>query len=111
MINVKVFYRDIETSELQHVATVGVPSNVVREIQLEYAWDAVQNVEGSWSRGPIMPDGSRNRDAERSKNIVYIAPLRKYLGQEYGHRSSMTGDIFEIESENWEVACCGFKRC
>lgn len=73
------------------------------EIALEEAYEKTQNIDGSWSMN------YEGNPQDRS-GIVLIEPTR-----EYGHRSSMMGDLFVIMDDNiepvakYEVARCGFE--
>jgi hypothetical protein len=75
---------------------------------LELAWRHTNNVMDSWSR----PGG---QDAHPSLEL--LQPLCIHEGREYGHRSSMIGDIFEVTDiegsdhvQSYSVAMCGFER-
>lgn len=71
---------------------------------LEQAWEATQNVMGSWWRGKTMPDGTPNGDFRD-----WVNPMP----QEKGCRSSMVGDLFVIRHRHkrhvFAVAGVGFK--
>jgi hypothetical protein len=83
-----------------HVASVETPET--GEDALEYAYQATQNIEGSWSR-PGNPD--------YREYVTVRAPLpQTALGQERGLRSSMMGDRFVLEGTTYEVASFGFKE-
>jgi hypothetical protein len=113
-IIVKVHYHDFEGGgskpSYQHVANVRYEGEKGVEEALEYAWALCQNIDGSWSRGPELPNGAKNPDW--SPAVQVIAPLPKHNGVYYGHRSSMVGDVMQIDGEGeWKVAGCGFKAC
>jgi len=74
---------------------------------LEEAFEATQNIEGSWSRGRFYEDGTPNRDF--SEAVTVLAPLPTHLGRTYGHRSSMTGDIFRVGAEWFICRTIGFE--
>lgn len=77
------------------------------EACLERAWRLTQNLNGSWSRGPFMDDGSPNGDY--SAAITVCAPLHIHNGKVYGLRSSMVGDVFEIDGQYFAVDVVGFE--
>lgn len=108
-MKVKVFHRVDpfgDNPAQVHVATVERPGECHALDALEYAWMCTQNVSGSWSRGPLFEDGSRN--ADYSANIERHVPLPEHDGKVFGLRSSMVGDRFEMEDRAWLVAGCGF---
>jgi hypothetical protein len=72
---------------------------------LEYAFTRTQNISGSWSKEDI---GVTNFDW--SADVTEIAPLPVIDGEEYGHRSSMVGDVFVVEGHGtYTVDHFGFK--
>jgi hypothetical protein len=108
---VQVHYHDFEGGSLsyQHVANVRYPGVKGADEALDLAWALTQNIDGSWSRGPELPDGSKNPD--HSGLVEVVAPLPEHLGRVYGHRSCMVGDRFVIEGVGaWKVAGCGFEK-
>lgn len=102
---VNVYYRYYPSSELLLVARVSVPDS---RNPLEHAFRVTQNIGGSWSRGPSFVDGTVNPDY--SEDITVLAPNPVLKGVEYGHRSSMVGDIFEMDGHRWEVVSVGFRE-
>lgn len=102
-------YDDREGETFTHVANVAAPT---WESQLEYAWHRTQNIMGSWSRGPVLPNGDFNEDF--STDVSRLVPLPTYLGEEVGLRSSMVGDRFVVvdgdQRRTYEVASVGFKE-
>lgn len=94
-----------------HVANVILTTMPkTHEDALERAYEATQNVFGSWSKGPMFgqepnPDYNRVPGVE----VQVLEPLRIIKGVEYGHRSSMVGDKFVIGDFTYEVDFVGFK--
>jgi hypothetical protein len=82
-----------------HVASVETPET--GEDALEYAYQATQNIEGSWSR-PGNPD--------YREYVTVRAPLPFYDGRTMGLRSSMMGDRLVLDGTTYEVASFGFKQ-
>jgi hypothetical protein len=66
---------------------------------LNLAWRHTNNVIDSWSR----PGGE---DAHESLEL--LEPLYVHEGREYGHRSSVVGDIFQVDGKRYEVDSFGF---
>jgi len=93
-------------------AHVKVDADLPTDDQLEQAFTATQNINGSWSRGTHLPDGTRNRDF--NPFVTVVAPLPRYLGEERGHRSSSVGDGFLLitptERTMYRVEGCGFAK-
>jgi hypothetical protein len=111
---IQVHYHDLADDysvSYQHVANINYRGDAAADIDaaLEYVWERCQNIEGSWSRGRVMPDDSLNEDW--SPDVEVVAPLPQHLGRVYGHRSCMVGDRFVIEGVGaWKVAGCGFEK-
>lgn len=112
---VKVFYFDAEAMSYKHTANVtltNMPKN--HEDALERAYEATQNIEGSWSRGESFEfDGKvvKNPDYNRVHGVTIevVEPLPVYNGNTYGHRSSMMGDRFVIGDNTYKADFIGFK--
>lgn len=74
---------------------------------LELAYYHTQNLRDSWSL-------AGSEDAHESLEL--LKPREVIDGREYGHRSSMVGDIFYIDRPGldqpamYKVAPCGFER-
>jgi len=104
---IKVFHMDpLEDGsgmEKTHVANVTVKTlpNMV-DPMLEIAWVATQNIMGSWSRKDGNPD---DRDF-----LEVVAELPVHRGVVYGLRSSMVGDLMEVDGRTFRVAGCGFEE-
>lgn len=107
MTVVKVFHTQRDGSAL-HVANVTVPATEQTTTgQLEYAYSATQNCEGSWSQGETF-EGTSEENLDFNPNIERIAPLHVEGGRTYGIRSSMMGDTFEIAGRVYTCAALGF---
>lgn len=100
-MKVKVYHFGI------HMANIYVNGLSITDV-LERAWRLTQNIDGSWSVGPNYEDGQINMDYNPA--IKVIEPLQVIDGKTYGHRSSMVGDIFEINDQKYEVDVTGFKE-
>ena len=109
---VKVFHlspaRYFAGIERTHVANVKIDSQYETDTALEYAYRFTQNIEGSWSQGPIFEDGTANTDYREF--IEVVSPLKSHNGEIYGHRSSMTGDEFEFNGDVYRVESFGFEK-
>ena len=96
----------------RHVANVRFEGEDI-ERALDYAWRRSNNIEGSWSRGMFLSDGSHNPDY--SLDVELLVGLPHHKGRVYGLRSSMVGDVFVIESasrrEAYRVGRFGFEPC
>ena len=103
-MKVNVFHHDGGT----HVARITTTETTLDDA-LERAWRLIQNIGGSWSRGPKLIDGSPNGDF--SPEIEVVAPLIVRDGQTFGLRSSMVGDVFEIDGgDRYRVEGFGFAK-
>jgi hypothetical protein len=103
---VKVLHK--QESELVHVANITVADGLDQFAALEKAYFHTQNIlHGSWSIGATFDDGEANRDYDAC--IERIAQLPEHGGRTYGLRSSMIGDIFEIEGARFVCASFGFE--
>lgn len=90
------------------VAREKVDADLAVEAQLEQAWRATQNIEGSWSVGQTYQDGSTNFDY--NPFVTVMAPLHERDGKTYGLRSSMVGDLFVLGDDTYEVDHIGFRK-
>lgn len=90
MSRVNVFHYDRMTDEYRHVAYLDVTEEGTFEVQrLEAAWEATNTISAPWYKtGRAIPVG----DAAN------------------GCRSSMTGDVFELDGRYFEVAMIGFEE-
>lgn len=99
---VTVFHKEYDQNDnkvFNKMCVVKAPFESVDE-NLEYAWRYTNNIKGSWSRNDIGDNADWNED------VIEIAPLEG----EYGHRSSMVRDRFEINNELYEVDAFGFSK-
>ena len=94
----------VETG-VEPIASFVFPEADSVEDALELAYRYTNNIEGSWSR-------VGNVDAHPS--LTLHTPLLEENGQTYGHRSSMVGDLIQVEVDGaiqtYKVANCGFDR-
>jgi hypothetical protein len=93
-------------SPLVHVADISIEADMDVYDALEHAYARSQNIEGSWSRGPVI-NGQQNLDFDA--NIKRIAPLPVHDGRVYGLRSSSVGDVLCLDGRAYDVAGFGFK--
>jgi hypothetical protein len=63
---------------------------------LEQAWNLTNNVNSSWSLEPA-----------RGVEVLGKLPVA-VNGRVYGHRSSMVGDVFQVDGGSFVVAGVGF---
>ena len=98
---VKVFYKNVVTDELEYYADI--KTSLTGEDACEYAFRRT-----SWSMGQYYDDGETNYDYD--PDITVKKPLEMYNGKFYGHRSSMVGDVFEIDGVRYECRRMGFKK-
>lgn len=104
---VNVYHHDFPTrpDALTLVARLNLLDGLDVWPALDFAWRHTQNIDGSWSRGPEIggrPNGDYRPEIER------VAPLPIHEGKTYGLRSSMVGDVFEIDGRRFRVAAIGF---
>ena len=79
---------------------------------LEYAYFRTQNIQGSWSKGPVIEwDGETHDNGDYSQDITVMAPLTiTPEGKEYGLRSTSVGDEMIMDGQVFRVASFGFKQ-
>ena len=106
---VTVFHHDFPArpDDLTLVARVNAWTAETPEAALEYAWRRTQNIDGSWSRGARLPSGM---NGDFSADVEVVASLPVIDGTTYGLRSSMVGDVFEIDGDRYRVANLGFEK-
>lgn len=76
---------------------------------LETIFRLTNNIDGSWSMGPTLPDGSENGDWD--ERVCRIVPLKVYKGQRYGLRSTSVGDHIKTDcGELWICCSMGWKQ-
>lgn len=79
---------------------------------LEFAFHRTQNIDGSWSQGLTLDNGRGFLvdNPDHHPAITVLAPLHQEGGKVYGLRSSMMGDVFEVEGRRYRVAMMGFEE-
>jgi len=78
---------------------------------LEYAYRLTQNIEGSWSKGPVIEwDGETHDNGDYSKDITVMQPLHVSEGREYGLRSTSVGDHILFGTVKYKVDSFGFSE-
>ena len=78
---------------------------------LEYAYRRTQNIEGSWSKGPVIEwEGETHDNCDYSQDITVMAPLHNKDGVEYGHRSTSVGDHILFGTVKYVVDGFGFSE-
>jgi len=86
------------------VAEVQVADDISDADALEFAFRWTNNTNGSWSGG--------ERDysnPDYNADVEVLEPLPVANGREYGHRSSMVGDVFGLGPRAYKVMSCGFE--
>ena len=78
---------------------------------LEYAYFRTQNLNGSWSKGPVIEwDGQTHDNGDYSQDITVMAPLETVDGKEYGLRSTSVGDHILFGTVKYKVDSFGFSE-
>ena len=79
---------------------------------LEYAYTRTQNIEGSWSKGPVIEwEGETHDNGDYSEDITVMAPLTiTPEGKEYGLRSTSVGDQILFGTVKYKVDSFGFSE-
>ena len=79
---------------------------------LEYAYRRTQNIDGSWSKGPVIEwEGQEHDNGDYSLDITLMAPLHKDKdGKEWGHRSTSMGDHILFGTVKYVVGAVGFEE-
>jgi hypothetical protein len=79
---------------------------------LEYAYRLTQNIEGSWSKGPVMEwEGQEHDNGDYSQDITVMQPLHVDAdGKEWGHRSTSMGDQILFGTAKYVVGAVGFEE-
>ena len=109
-VNVYHAQRNRQTGDVEsqaHVAIVNMPSSITDQNEaLEYAYRWTQNTMGSWSRNDI--------DDNQDYNPGFVKRIGALNKRGMGLRSSMMGDLFEIETafgqSLHEVGMMGFEE-
>lgn len=77
---------------------------------LEYAYCRTQNIEGSWSKGSTFEFmGKTYTNSDYSPDVTVMAELPKRDGEEYGLRSTSTGDQILMGTHKYQVDDFGFQ--
>ena len=99
-MKIEVQYFDSESNTYVPTAMVDAPDSSVEDA-LEYAFRRTQNIYGSWS----MKLGLDGNDI-----VTVLSPFRQDdKGKQWGHRSSMMQDRFQIVGGAlYECAIMGF---
>ena len=78
---------------------------------LEYAYRRTQNIEGSWSKGPVIEwEGQEHDNGDYSADITVVAPLETVDGKTYGLRSTSVGDHILFGTVKYKVDSFGFSE-
>ena len=78
---------------------------------LEYAYYRTQNLNGSWSKGPVIEwDGEEHTNGDYSKDITVMAALETRDGKQYGLRSTSVGDHIVFGTVKYTVDSFGFSE-
>ena len=78
---------------------------------LEYAYRRTQNIEGSWSKGPVIEwEGQEHDNGDYSEDITVMAPLETVDGKTYGLRSTSVGDHIVFGTVKYKVDSFGFSE-
>jgi hypothetical protein len=78
---------------------------------LEYAYRRTQNIEGSWSKGPVIEwEGQEHDNGDYSEDITVMAPLETVDGKTYGLRSTSVGDHIVFGTVKYVVDSFGFSE-
>ena len=106
-----VFHTAFE-AEPEMVAKVDYSGDSVSK-GLAFAYMKTQNIEGSWSKGEVLPNGMQNYDYD--ERVTLLKPLVEEHGVILGHRSTSVGDKMLVVNgdapiEVHSVAITGFKR-
>ena len=78
---------------------------------LEYAYRRTQNIEGSWSKGPVIEwEGQEHDNGDYSEDITVMQPLHVSEGKTYGLRSTSVGDHILFGTVKYRVDSFGFSE-
>jgi hypothetical protein len=78
---------------------------------LEYAYRLTQNVDGSWSKGPVIEwEGQEHDNGDYSEDITVMQPLHVSEGKTYGLRSTSVGDHILFGTVKYRVDSFGFSE-
>jgi hypothetical protein len=78
---------------------------------LEYAYRLTQNIDGSWSKGPVIEwEGQEHDNGDYSEDITVMQPLHVSEGKTYGLRSTSVGDHILFGTVKYRVDSFGFSE-
>ena len=78
---------------------------------LEYAYRRTQNIDGSWSKGPVIEwEGQEHDNGDYSEDITVMQPLHVNEGKTYGLRSTSVGDHILFGTVKYRVDSFGFSE-
>ena len=78
---------------------------------LEYAYRRTQNIDGSWSKGPVIEwEGQEHDNGDYSEDITVMQPLHVSEGKTYGLRSTSVGDHILFGTVKYRVDSFGFSE-
>jgi hypothetical protein len=78
---------------------------------LEYAYRLTQNIDGSWSKGPVIEwEGQEHDNGDYSADITVMQPLHVNEGKTYGLRSTSVGDHILFGTVKYRVDSFGFSE-
>lgn len=103
-MEVKVYHHNFKNDpnlEYLHVANVVVEDKNKIPEALEYAWRYTNNIDGSWSL---------KLGFDASPNVEVVGSLPIIDGKAFGIRSSMVGDIFVVDDDQYIVDFMGFEK-
>ena len=92
-----------------HYTSPGVRTHVanVSTSRLEEAFRLTQNIDGSWSRGPLFETGEENYDYDPRIEVVASLSVDAN-GKTWGLRSTMMFDEMELNDKTYVVKAAGF---
>ena len=90
-----------------HIANVEIAGYVPVMQALEECFRKTNNIDGSWSKGPII-NGYDNSDY--SENVEVVKPLTvDDKGVEWGHRSTSVGDYVVVDGVKYICEMAGWR--
>ena len=92
-----------------HYTSPGVRTHVanVSTSSLEEAFRLTQNIDGSWSRGPLFETGEENYDYDNRVELL-VPLIQDDNGKLFGLRSTMMFDEMELNDKTYVVKAAGF---
>ena len=94
--------------EPETVAKIDV-GNRTGQAALDYVYRITQNIEGSWSKGELLDDGTENPDYNQDIRLTTMLDTDED-GVTWGLRSTSMGDVIELQGRRYVVAAMGFKE-